>query len=106
MSAIIGKTVDLDKVLLIADDEDKVTIGTPTIEGAKVVATAKGEGKDKKVTIFKYKAKTRYRKKRGHRQPFTQLSIDNIVLPGTVTEDEPVKKTRVRKKKEVTESGS
>lgn len=105
LSAVIGETVDLDKVLLIAD-ADKVTVGTPTIEGAKVVATAKEEGKDKKVIIFKYKAKTRYRKKRGHRQPFTKLSIDNIVMPGATAEGEPVKKTRVRKKKEVTESGS
>ena len=55
-----GSTVELDKVLLIADD-DKVTVGTPTIDGAKVVATLQGEGRGKKIIVFKYKSKMRYR---------------------------------------------
>ena len=76
-----GDTVELDKVLLIADENQQI-VGKPTIEGAKVVATAKGEGKDKKIIIFKYKNKTRYRNKTGHRQIFTALSIDRIVQPG------------------------
>jgi large subunit ribosomal protein L21 len=68
-------------VLLIADENQQI-IGKPTIEGAKVVATCNGEGKDKKIIIFKYKNKTRNRKKTGHRQTYTALSIDRIVQPG------------------------
>ena len=73
-----GDTVELDRVLLIADD-DKVTVGTPTIDGAKVIATSKGEAKAKKITVFKYKPKVRYRKKTGHRQLYTSLAIDKII---------------------------
>ena len=100
-----GKTVELDKVLLIGDG-DKVSVGTPSVEGAKVVATSQGEGKGKKVIVFKYKPKVRYRKKTGHRQFFTRLLIDKIVEPGAKAEEEPVKKPRPRKKKEVTTSGA
>jgi len=98
-----GNTVDLDRVLLIADG-DKVTVGTPTIEGARVIATSKGEGKGKKIIVFKYKPKVRYRRKMGHRQLYTSLTIDKIVEPGAI-QAEPVKKVR-RRKKEVIESGA
>ena len=57
-----GSIVELDRVLLIAND-DEVTVGTPTIEGAKLIATSQGDGKAKKIIIFKYKPKERYRKK-------------------------------------------
>ncbi len=73
-----GNTVELDKVLLIADD-DRVTVGTPTVEGAKVLATIQKEGKGKKIIVFKYKPKVRYRKKTGHRQLYTRLVIDKIM---------------------------
>ena len=99
-----GSTFELDRVLFIADG-DKVTVGTPTIEGAKVLATSKGDGRAKKVTAFKYKNKTRYIKKRGHRQPYTSLSIDKILEPGAQTEAEPVKRVR-RRRSEVKESGA
>ena len=98
-----GSTVELDRVLLIADD-DKITAGKPVIDGAKVLATAQQNGKGKKVIVFKYKPKVRYRRKNGHRQPFTRLSIDRIVAPG-MEEVKPVKRTR-RKKTEVTEDGA
>ncbi|MFC1912875.1 50S ribosomal protein L21 [Chloroflexota bacterium] len=98
-----GSNIDLDRVLLIANG-DKVTVGSPTIDGAKVVATVKGEGKGKKIIVFKYKPKVRYRKKTGHRQFYTRLAIDNVVGPG-VEQDESVKKVR-RRKKEVTENGA
>ena len=75
-----GSTVDLDRVLLIAD-ADNVTTGTPTIEGAKVVATSQGKGRGKKIIVLKYKPKVRYRKKTGHRQSYTRLTIDKIVTP-------------------------
>ena len=68
-----GNTVELDKVLFIADG-DKVTVGTPTIDGAKVIATSQGDGKGKKIIVFKYKSKVRYRKKTGHRQVYTRLA--------------------------------
>jgi len=103
LDAVDGKSIDLDRVLLISDG-DKVTVGTPTIDGAKVVATPQGEFKDKKVVVFKYKPKTRYRKKTGHRHIYTKLAIDKIVAPGMLTE-EPKKKTRSRKK-EVTADGA
>jgi large subunit ribosomal protein L21 len=99
-----GDTVELDKVLLIAEG-DKVTTGEPNIEGAKVIATSQGEGKGIKIIVFKYKPKVRYRKKTGHRQFYTRLTIDKIVEPGTI-QDKPVKKARPRKKKEVIESGT
>jgi len=78
-----GDTVNLDRVLLI-DDESQVSVGSPTIDGAQVVATAQGESKAKKVIVFKYKPKVRYRKKTGHRQIHTRLTIDQIIKPPEV----------------------
>jgi len=89
---------------LLIGDGDKVTVGTPTVAGAKIMATLQGEGKDKKIIVFKYKPKTRYRKKTGHRQLHTRLAIDQILGPGAETA-KPARKPRPRKK-EVTESGS
>jgi len=103
LGAAEGNTVELDRVLLIADG-DKVTVGTPTIDQAKVIATSKGEGKAKKVIVFKYKNKTRYHKKTGHRQPYTSLSIDKIIEPGAA--EEKPKRRVSRRKKEATESGA
>jgi len=99
-----GNTVELDKVLLIADGA-QVTVGKPTIEGAKVVAKAQGEKKGKKVIVYHFKAKTRHHVKTGHRQLYTTLMIAQVIVPGTTGEGEPVKKTR-RRKKEVTEGGA
>jgi large subunit ribosomal protein L21 len=99
-----GSTTELDKVLLIADG-DKVTVGTPTIEGAKVIATSQGNGKGKKLIILKYKPKVRYRKKTGHRQLYTRLVIDKIIEPGAKP-SEPTEKVRQRKKKEVIQDGA
>ena len=98
-----GNTVELDRVLLVADD-DRITVGTPVVEGAKVMATSRGGGKGKKIIVLRYKPKRRYRKKTGHRQLYTRLAIDKIVEPET-GQVEPVKKVR-RPKEEVTESGA
>ncbi len=98
-----GDAIELDKVLLIADD-DRVTVGTPTVDGAKVIATSQGEGKAKKIIVLKYKPKVRYRKKTGHRQMYTRLAIDKIIET-EATQGEPVKKVR-RRKREVIESGA
>jgi large subunit ribosomal protein L21 len=97
-----GDTVELYRVLLIGDG-DWLTVGTPTVDGAKVVATAKGAGKGDKVIVFKYKHKVRYRKKTGHRQLHTTLVIDKILGPGAA--EEKPKKARKRKK-EVTQDGA
>ena len=74
-----GDLVELDDVRMISEDGD-VKLGTPSIEGAKVTAEIIGNGKAKKVIIFKYKAKTRYRRKNGHRQPYTDLRVTDISL--------------------------
>ena len=58
---------------------DNVKVGTPTVDGAKVEASVVSEGKGKKVIVYKYKRKTGYHKKNGHRQLFTQVKIDSIV---------------------------
>jgi large subunit ribosomal protein L21 len=91
-----SSTVELDRVLFIADG-DKVTVGTPVIDGAKVVATSQGEGKAKKIIVLKYKPKVRYRKKTGHRQLYTRLTVDRII-GAEASDGEPAKKTRRRKK--------
>jgi len=71
-----GGTVTFDKVLAVNNGE--LTIGCPTVEGAAVTATVVKEGKGKKVIVYKYKRKTGYHKKKGHRQLFTQVKIDKI----------------------------
>ena len=103
LDAAEGDAVELDRVLLIAEG-DRVTVGTPTVDGAKVVATSQGEGKGEKIIVFKYKSKVRYRKKTGHRQLYTRLVIDKIVEPGAA-QAKPAKKVR-RRKKEVTQDGA
>ena len=103
LSAIEGNSVELDRVLCIADGEN-VTLGTPTVEGAMVIATSQGEAKGDKVVVFKYKPKVRYSVKTGHRQFHTKLVIDKIVGPGMAAE-EPVKKPR-RRRKGVTKDGA
>ena len=75
----VGEKVELDRVLLVADGAE-VRVGQPTVEGARVLATVVGHGKDKKVIIFKYMPKERYRRKKGHRQSHTQLRIEQIIV--------------------------
>ena len=78
-----GDKVTFDKVLVVNDGE-AVSVGTPCVEGATVGATVVENGKGKKVIIFKYKAKKDYRKKQGHRQPYTMVKIDEIAVGGKV----------------------
>lgn len=72
-----GAEVAFNDVLLLEKNK-KVEIGTPLVKEAKVVGKVLQQGKDKKVIIFKYKAKKRYKVKKGHRQPFTQVEILKI----------------------------
>lgn len=73
----VGEAVTFDKVVLICAD-DKVTVGTPVVEGASVTAKVVENGKAKKVIVFKYKNKTNERKFRGHRQPYSVVEIESI----------------------------
>jgi large subunit ribosomal protein L21 len=73
-----GDRVELDKVLFIGGDKDTL-VGNPIIKGAKVVATSLGEAKGEKIIVFKYKAKVRYRRKKGHRQTYTKLLVNEII---------------------------
>ena len=71
-----GDKVTFDEVLLLSGDT--VKIGQPIVEGAKVIAQVLAQGKEKKIRIFKYKAKSNYRRRQGHRQPFTKVQIEKI----------------------------
>ena len=73
----VGETVEFDEVLLVANDSD-VKVGAPTVANAKVSATIEDQNKDKKIIVYKYKPKKMYRKKQGHRQPYTLVNIDSI----------------------------
>ena len=72
-----GEELIFDEVLLLEKGK-KIDIGTPLVRGARVVAKVLGQGKSKKVIVFKYKSKTRYKKKMGHRQSFTEVEIIKI----------------------------
>ena len=74
-----GDEIELNEVLLVADGE-RVTVGTPNVEGAKVIATAVGEERGKKIIVFKYKPKVRYRRKKGYRHRYTRLAIRDITV--------------------------
>jgi large subunit ribosomal protein L21 len=75
----IGDTVELTDVLMISQDGN-VTLGSPNVEGAKVVTEIEANGKAKKIIVFKYKNKTRYRRKNGHRQHYTELRVTDISM--------------------------
>lgn len=77
LTANEGDTIVLDKVLAVAKDGN-ITVGAPYVEGAKVTASVKAQGKAPKIIIFKYHNKTNYRRKTGHRQPFTAVTIEKI----------------------------
>ena len=72
-----GETVVFDQVLTVVSDAD-VKIGRPMVNGAKVTGKIMAHGKGKKILVFKYKAKSNYRKRQGHRQPFTKVVIEKI----------------------------
>jgi len=102
IKADVGSTVDLS--VLMVGGNGNVSVGTPEVANAKVVAEVLEHGKDKKILVFKYKNKTRYRRRQGHRQDYTRLQIKEIVTEaGTYTEAaEKPKSTaprRVRKPK-------
>ncbi len=77
LTAAEGEEVVFDQVLTVVSDSD-IKIGKPVVEGAKVTAKVVEHGKGKKILIFKYKAKSNYRKRQGHRQPYTKVEISKI----------------------------
>ena len=76
LGSAVGETVTFDQVLLVNGSDVKV--GNPTVAGATVTASVVAEGKSKKVIVYKYKRKTGYHKKNGHRQLFTKVKIEKI----------------------------
>ncbi len=76
LGAAAGETVTFDQVLLVNNGE--VVVGNPTVANANVSATVVKEGRGKKVIVYKYKRKTGYHKKNGHRQAYTEVKIDKI----------------------------
>ena len=77
LEAAEGENVTFDKVLILADGEN-VNVGAPTVAGATVTAKVEKQGKAKKIYVFKMKRKKNYRRKKGHRQPFTNVTIEKI----------------------------
>ena len=77
LTAQEGEVVELDKVLLVSDGNG-VKVGNPYVEGARVTVKVQGHGRGKKVIVFKYKPKKNYRRKHGHRQPYTEVVVENI----------------------------
>ncbi|KOP83593.1 50S ribosomal protein L21 [Cytobacillus praedii] len=76
LNAEAGETVTFDKVLFVGGDSVKV--GSPVVAGATVTAKVEKQGRQKKIIVFKYKAKKNYHKKQGHRQPYTKVVIEKI----------------------------
>ena len=75
----VGQQLELGEVLLVADGE-QVEVGQPTVGGAKMLATVVAQEKGPKIQIFKYHPRKRYRRRAGHRQRYTRLRVDEIVM--------------------------
>ena len=73
----VGETITFDQVLLTSNG-DKIDIGKPFLDGTKVIGRITYQGKNRKIVVFKYKRRKKYRKKQGHRQRFTLVRIENI----------------------------
>ena len=101
LSVAVDSIAEFGEVLAISDNGE-VTFGSPTIEGARVLARVDSHYKDKKLMVFKYKAKTRYRRKKGHRQTYTRLVIQDIQSEPPA----PPRRRRARASAAVAEEGS
>ena len=93
-------SLELDRVLLLSKD-GQLKVGQPLVEGAKVMAEVIYQGRAPKVIVFKYKPKVRYRRKRGHRQPYTQLKVTEIV-----TGERSAPRRRAARPRKATSDGS
>ena len=92
----VGSSVKFDRVLMIADG-DTVSIGQPVLDDALVEGHIVEQGKSKKVIVFKYKRRKRYRRKQGHRQQFTAVKIDSIVAKGVRADKKTEPETEAKK---------
>ena len=77
LEADVDDAVTFDQVLTVVTD-GSVTVGKPLVSGAKVTGKVLDQGKAKKILVFKYKAKSNYRRRQGHRQPYTKVAIEKI----------------------------
>lgn len=73
-----GETIEFDKVLMISDGDQKVVMGAPFVDGGKVTATVKTQGRHRKVEIIKFRRRKHHMKRQGHRQAYTELEITGI----------------------------
>ena len=94
-----GKKVTFDNVILVADGE-KIEIGTPFVKDIKVEGKVLSHGKAKKIIVFKYKAKKNYKRKQGHRQPYTKVEITSIKKPATKKTETKQEETVAKKVEE------
>lgn len=78
LEAEVEASVELNNVLAVSKENGELVIGKPVVEGANVVAKVLEQGKAKKVIVFKYKRKKDYRRKQGHRQPYTKILVEKI----------------------------
>lgn len=99
----VGEKLEIDQVLMYSDGEH-TQIGQPLVESMKVTAQVDQQFKGKKIIVFKYRFKKHYRRKQGHRQNYTRLTIDKI--GGGSSGEEPPKKTRASRKKSAASSDS
>lgn len=93
----LGDKVTFDKVLLVKNGDTK--IGQPYIEGASITAKIIEHGRYKKIIVFKFKKRNRYRRKKGHRQTYTEIEIKDIILGGKVTTRKKGEKEEVKQEK-------
>lgn len=78
LAANEGETVEINEVLAVVGERGGLKLGTPHVDGAKVTLKVVSQGKGKKVIVFKYKPKKNYRRKTGHRQPYTKVAVEKI----------------------------
>jgi len=76
----VGESFEIDQILMLKD-KDAATVGTPTVDGAKIKAELLSNGRGDKVTVFKFKRRTKYRRTQGHRQDYSEIKIKKIVKP-------------------------
>jgi large subunit ribosomal protein L21 len=79
LPAAVGETVEISQVLAVGR-ADGLLVGKPYLEGAKVTLSVRAQGKGEKILVFKYKPKKNFRKLRGHRQPYTEVKVDGIIV--------------------------
>jgi len=107
ISGDVGSPVTFDRVLMFADG-DNVSIGQPVLDGVLVEGTIVEQGKAKKIIVFKYKRRKRFRRKKGHRQQFTAVQIDSIKAKGSTAKkaSEPESEAKVEAKESKTEKAA